>query len=66
MTSIDNYTIIQHSAENKIVIILPQTVETITNTVTPIVSRRHSLTQNEEAVLLAIVKSLFEGKGEEV
>ena len=67
MTVIDGYIIVQYPNENKIVIVLPQTASTITNTITPIVKRRRMITQDEEAALLVAVKGMFEAeqKGEE-
>ena len=60
MTTLDGYTIMQFPLENKIVISLPQTVSTLTNTVTPVVNRRKIITDNEEAALLVAIKGMFE------
>lgn len=46
--------------ENQIVITLPQTVSTLTNTVSPVVERRIDISHEEEAVILNVVKSIFE------
>lgn len=60
MTTLDGYTIMQFPLENKIVISLPQTMSTLTNTVTPVVNRRKIITDNEEAALLVAIKGMFE------
>lgn len=62
MTVIDGYFITQYVARNEIVITLPQTLDTLTNTVTPIADRRKVLTDLEEAALLTAVKALFENE----
>ena len=65
MITSDGYTIIQYPTKNKIVIMLPQKWDTLTNTLTPISDRRISLTDAEEAALLVAVKAMFEnGKNE--
>ena len=66
MTVIDGYTIAQYPNQNKIVIVLPQTISTISNTLTPIVHRRRTITPNEEAALLVAVKGMYECEREEV
>lgn len=60
MTVIDGYSIMQYVTRNQIVITLPQTVDTLTNTVAPIADRRKVLTDLEEAALLTAVKAMFE------
>ena len=60
MTVIDGYSIMQYVTCNQIVITLPQTVDTLANTVAPIVDRRKVLTDLEEAVLLTAVEAMFE------
>lgn len=66
MTIIDGYYIVQYPNENKIVVVLPQTISTISNTLTPIVKRRRTITQAEEAALLVAVKGMYECEREEV
>lgn len=56
----DGYTITQYAHQNKIVIILPQTIHTLTNTVTPTVQRRVELSDNELAAILVAVKAMYE------
>ena len=60
MTVLDGYTIIQYPSKNVVEIVLPQTVTSITNTVSPVVSRRYKITDAEEAALLVAVKAMFE------
>ena len=64
MTVIEDYAIIQYLRENKILIILPQTDRTITNTVQKVVNRRIGLTSDEEAALLISVKTMLEANDE--
>ena len=66
MTIIDGYTITQYTTKNKIIITLPQTLWTITNTVTQVSNRRNKLTDAEEAALLVAVKAMFENGRDEV
>lgn len=63
MTFIDGYSIIQYPNENKILIILPQTMETLTNTLQDIRKRKRSLGSEEEAVLLLTIKAMYENGG---
>ena len=66
MTVIDGYSIVQYPNENKLVIVLPQTESTISNTISPVVKRRRTITQAEEAALLVAVKGMYECEREEV
>lgn len=60
MTTSDGYTIIQYPTKNKIVIMLPQKWDTLTNTLTLVSDRRLALTDTEEAALLMAVKAMLE------
>lgn len=60
----DGYNIVQYPKENRIVISLPQTLDTMNNTVTPFSERRQRITAEEEAILLTIVKDMFERRSE--
>ena len=66
MTIMDGYYIVQYPNENKLVIVLPQTESTISNTVSPVVKRRRTITQAEEAALLVAVQGMYECEREEV
>lgn len=61
---VDGYTIEMHTKLNFIVITLPQTFETLTNTVAPIAKRRVSLSQSELLNVLLNVKDMLEGNDE--
>ena len=60
MTMSDGYTIEQYPEKNAIVITLPQRWDSLTNTIVPVSDRRETLTDLEEAALLAAVKAMFE------
>ncbi len=62
MTARDGYFIAQHTRSNSISIMLPQRWDTVTNTAAPVVNRRLRLTDDEEAVLLGVIKAMFEGQ----
>lgn len=57
----DGYTIQEYSKQNKIVITLPQTIKTCTNTVGEIEDRKDSLSDIEQTIILNIVKSIYKG-----
>ena len=61
----DGYSIIEHINKNQIVITLPQTLKTLTNTVTPIVERRTQLTDAELTAILMAIKAMYEAKEED-
>ena len=63
----DGYTIRQERTKNRIVITLPQTWQTLQNTVKPISYRKTELTESEEALLLNVVRQMFDTnmRGEE-
>lgn len=65
MTIIDGYSIIQEPQNNRIVISLPQTLQTVQGTVGEVANRRIELRQEEEAALLVAVKAMFENGGYE-
>ena len=58
----EGYSIMQEVKKNRIVINLPQTVISLTSTSVPMSGRRTCITGDEEAVLLHIVKAMYEGK----
>jgi len=62
MISIDGYTIIQHINENAIMIQLPQTIETIKTSASPISNRKLKLTDEEEQAILTVVGQLYESR----
>ena len=60
MIIIGNYSIEQYPKENKIVINLPQTLETLTTTAAAMEYRRMLLTENELAAILVAVKEMYD------
>lgn len=60
---IDNYSINQYPTRNEIVITLPQSWDTMTNTLVPVSDRRSALTDAEETALLLVVKAMVENNG---
>ena len=66
MTAIGNYTLIQYPNDNRIVIGLPQRLDTIQTTVQGLSDRRYRLTDTEEVALLVAVKAMFENGRDEV
>ena len=61
MIVIDGYAIEQYPKRNEIVISLPQTIKTCTNTVGVIADRKDSLSDVEQTIILTIVKSIYQG-----
>lgn len=57
----DGYSIEELVNKNQIIITLPQTQSTLTNTVTPIAERRTRLTAEELTAILVAVKTMYEG-----
>lgn len=58
----DGYTIEFYPKANRIEICLPQTITTISNTVSMVSNRRTNITDGELSAILAVVRALFEGK----
>ena len=56
----DGYSLSYIPKRNQIVINLPQTMTTLSNTVTKISNRRISLTEAEEAAILSVVRAIME------
>lgn len=67
MISSDGYSIEQFTNKNRIAIYLPQTIDTLTHTMSMPKERRLRLSDTEMAVLLQITKMMYENepKGEE-
>lgn len=64
MIKSEGYLLIYEPASNCIVIHLPQTIETLTNTVAMVKNRRTYLTPSEESIILQTVKAIMERKEE--
>ena len=58
------YSIQQNIQQNRLVICLPQTQETLVSTAQPISYRRTELSEEEETIILGIVKRMYEPEGE--
>lgn len=65
MITSDGYLIYQEINKNRLVICLPQTLATLTSTVGQLSDRRKSLSVEEEAAILAIVKEFYKDKTNE-
>lgn len=63
MLTSDGYALSYHKSKNQIVIILPQTYETATNTYEQVVDRRTDVEETDLWVLLNIAQLIFH-KGE--
>lgn len=57
----DGYSIWYEKRANRIIISLPQTMETVSNTMTMIVNRKSEFTDSELAVILSVAKAIAEG-----
>lgn len=57
----DGYFIEQFVDQNKIVILLPQTSETLTSTLGPVSNRKKELSKDELMYILMMVKNCAEG-----
>lgn len=60
----DGYALVYERAANRIVIYLPQTIETLSNTVSMVSNRRTYLTSSEESIILQTVKAIMERREE--
>lgn len=58
----DGYSIEYIKNANTIVISLPQTMETVTNTITAIINRKHDFTDSELCAILSVTKAIAEGR----
>lgn len=65
MVTANGYCVVQYPKQNRIVISLPQTWDTLTDTTGIPRNRRDVLTAEDEAILLDIVMELYEGDMEE-
>ena len=52
----DGYTLEYYKGRNQIVIGLPQTMQTATNTVSMVTNRKVDLTAEDQMIILAVVK----------
>lgn len=62
MVVINGYSIIQYPNQNKIVICMPPTTETVTNTIEQVRNRKQRLSNDELTFLLIYTISKFENE----
>lgn len=60
----EGYMLVYEPLSNSIIITLPQTIHTLTNTVSEIVDRRVDISSEEEATILDVVKDIMKRKEE--
>lgn len=60
----NGYVLLYDLKNNRIVIDLPQTKETLTDTFSPVTNRKVHITTEEQAAILSVVKAIV-AKGEE-
>ena len=58
----DGFSIMYEKRANRIIISLPQTMETASNTVAMIVNRKSNFTDSELAAILSVAKAIAEGR----
>ena len=61
----DGYSLTYLPKRNAIEIVMPQTMTTLTNTVSMVSNRRTVLTEAEEIAILSVVKAIVEGRTDE-
>lgn len=64
MIGIEGYYLDYDRKNNRIIITLPQTLSTLTNTLAMVTNRRTYLTQSEETIILMTVKAIIEREEE--
>ena len=60
MIFLGNYSLLYDKPRNKIVISLPQTLKTPTNTISPVENRKIDVDEKELGAILAVAKICFE------
>ena len=55
------YSVWYEKNTNRIIVSLPQTTETATNTITAIANRKHEFTDSELCTILSVTKAIAEG-----
>lgn len=61
----DGYSLTYYPKRNTIEIVMPQTITTLTNTVTMISNRKTTLTETEEQLILLFVRAIVERRSDE-
>lgn len=60
MIESDGYFLIYDKNKNRIVILLPQTTKTSTNTIDAVTDRKIDINADEQSIILNMVKAVFE------
>lgn len=60
----DGYSLNYDKGKNRIVILLPQTMETLTNTIDAVTDRRIDINESEQSLILNVVKAVMERRSE--
>ena len=60
----DGYYLNYDKNKNRIVILLPQTMETLTNTIDAVTDRKIDINASEQSLILNVVKAVFERRSE--
>lgn len=60
----DGYSLTYFKDKNRIVICLPQTMETLTNTLDAVTDRKIDINASEQSLILNAVKAVFERRNE--
>ena len=60
----DGYYLNFDKDKNRIVILLPQTMQTLTNTMDTVTDRKTDINESEQSLILNVVKAVFERRNE--
>lgn len=60
----DGYFLVYDKEKNRIVILLPQTMKTTTNTLDAVTDRKIDINGSEQSLILNVVKAVFERRSE--
>ena len=60
----DGYCLNYDKDKNRIVILLPQTMQTATNTMNAVTDRKIDINDSEQSLILNVVKAVFERRSE--
>ena len=60
----DGYCLYYDKDKNRIVILLPQTMQTLTNTMDAVTDRKIDINESEQSLILNVVKAVFKRRSE--
>lgn len=60
----DGYCLNYDKDKNRIVILLPQTMQTLTNTMDAVTDRKMDINESEQSLILNVVKAVLERRSE--